>query len=216
MKELKGAIFDLDGTLLESMGIWAQIDRWFLAKRGISLPDDYVEKVTPMNYRDAAAYTIARFSLTETAEEVIRDWVEMSEQAYRFEIALKPRAGEFLRKLKSRGVKLAVATAQTPELYEPALKNNGVFDLFDAFAHLGEVERGKGFPDIYFLAAQRLGLSAQDCVVFEDISAGIRGAKAGGFWTCGVYDVYSDYEKEIILREADEYINSFAELLEPD
>ncbi|MDF1494053.1 HAD family hydrolase [Caproiciproducens sp. CPB-2] len=216
MKELKGAIFDLDGTLLESMGIWAQIDQRFLAKRGIPLPDDYVEKVTPMNYRDAAAYTIARFSLPETAAEVIRDWKEMSEQAYRFEIALKPRAGEFLRKLKSRGVRLAVATAQAPELYEPALKNNGVFDLFDAFAHLGEVERGKGFPDIYLLAAQRLGLSARDCVVFEDISAGIRGAKAGGFRTCGVYDPYSDYEKETILREADRYIDSFAQLLEPD
>ncbi len=216
MKELKGAIFDLDGTLLESMGIWAQIDQRFLAKRGISLPDDYVEKVTPMNYRDAAAYTIARFSLPETAGEVIRDWVKMSQQAYRFEIALKPRAGEFLRNLKNRGVRLAVATAQAPELYEPALKNNGVFDLFDAFAHLGEVERGKGFPDIYFLAAQRLGLSARDCVVFEDISAGIRGAKAGGFQTCGVYDPYSDYEKETILREADQYIDSFAQLLEPD
>jgi len=213
MNGLKGAIFDLDGTLLDSMGIWAQLDRRFLAKRGIALPDDYVEKVTPMNYREAAAYTIARFSLPETADEIIREWVEMSAQAYRFEIMLKPLAEEYLRQLKRQGVKLAVATAQKPELYEPALKRNGIFDLFHAFANLGEVERGKGFPDIYFLAARRLGLPAQDCVVFEDISAGIRGAKSGGFQTCGVYDSYSDYEKGTIVQEADKYIENFGELL---
>nr|WP_319488737.1 HAD family phosphatase [uncultured Caproiciproducens sp.] len=214
MNGVKGAIFDLDGTLLDSMGIWAQIDRQFLAKRGISLPVDYVEKVTPMNYKDAAAYTIARFALPETADEIIREWVEMSVQTYQFEVSLKPHAGEYLNQLKRQGVKLAIATAQTPELYEPALKNNGIYNLFDAFVNLGEVERGKGFPDIYLLAAQRLGFPAQDCVVFEDISAGIRGAKAGGFQTCGVDDPYSNYEKDVIVREADEYILSFGELLE--
>ncbi len=214
MTRCKGAIFDLDGTLLDSMGIWAQIDERFLSKRGIALPDDYVEKVTPMNYQDAAAYTITRFSLSETADEVIRDWVAMSVHAYCYEIKLKPSVREYLSQLKLRGVKLAVATAQTPELYEPALKSNGIYDLFDAFADLSEVARGKGFPDIYLLAAQRLGLAAQDCVVFEDISAGVRGAKAGGFLTCGVYDPYSDYEKDTIMQEADRYIDTFDELLE--
>lgn len=213
MNELKGAIFDLDGTLLDSMGIWAKIDERFLAKRGIPLPDDYVEKVTPMNYQDAAAYTIARFALPETAAEVIRDWVNLSVQAYHFEIGLKPYVKEYLNQLKRQGVKLAVATAQTPELYEPALKNNGIYHLFDAFADLSEVSRGKGFPDIYLLAAQRIGLAAQDCAVFEDISAGIIGAKAGSFQTCGVYDFYSEYEKDRIIQESDQFIYNFKELL---
>ena len=214
MTNLKGAIFDLDGTLLDSMGIWAKIDERFLAKRGIALPNDYVKQVTPMNYRDAAEYTIARFSLPESVDEVICDWIKMSEQAYRFEITLKPYAAEYLHQLKKQGIRLAVATAQTPQLYEPVLKNNGIYHLFDAFADLNEVERGKGFPDIYVLAAKRLHLPAQDCMVFEDISKGIRGAKSGGFKTCGVYDSYSDYEKEAIVRQADNYIISFKELIQ--
>lgn len=212
MKNFKGAIFDLDGTLLDSMGIWAKIDERFLSKRGIVLPNDYVEKVTPMNYDDAAAYTIARFSLPEAKKDVIKDWIELSKEAYESEIRLKPYAETYLRQLKSQGVKLAVATAQTEELYRPALQNNGVLDLFDAFADLSEVTRGKGFPDIYLLAAQRIGLKSEDCAVFEDISSGIRGAKAGGFFTCGVYDFYSEYEKERIMREADRYIMSYLEL----
>lgn len=213
MKEIRGAIFDLDGTLLDSMGIWAEIDRRFLSIRGIPVPGDYTERVTSMNYREAADYTIARFHLPESPQELIAEWVELSRKAYHSEIRLKPYGMEFLSALKARGVSLAVATAQKPELYEPALRNNGVYGLFDAFAHLGEVERGKGFPDIYLLAAQRLGLPPRACVVFEDISAGIRGAKAGGFQTCGVYDFYSEYEKDVILREADRYIHSYRELL---
>lgn len=215
MNGFRGAIFDLDGTLLDSMEIWAKIDERFLAKRGIPLPPDYVEKVTPMDYPTAAAYTIARFALPETPEAVIRDWKEMSRQAYRSEVALKPGAGEYLRLLKGRGVKLAVATAQVPELYEPALKHNKIYPLFDAFADRSEAARGKGFPDVYLLAARRLGLSARDCVVFEDISVGIRGAKAGGFRTCGVYDSRSDYERDEILRVSDRYIVSFQELICP-
>lgn len=213
MEKIKGAIFDLDGTLLDSMGIWAEIDKRFLSKRGIPLPEDYVERVTSMNYREAADYTIERFCLPESPQEVIADWMELSRQAYHHEIRLKPYAGEFLAKLKEGGVKLAVATAQNPELYEPALKGNGIYHCFDAFTHLGEVERGKGFPDIYLLAAEKLGLAPQACMVFEDISAGIHGAKAGGFHTCGVYDFYSEYEKETILQEAERYIHSYRELL---
>ena len=216
MKNFKGAIFDLDGTLLDSMGIWAKIDGRFLSKRGIAIPEDYVEKVTPMSYSDAATYTISRFSLPETTEEVIADWIGLSKEAYRSEIRLKPHAETYLHQLKSRGVKLAVATAQTKELYRPALQNNGVLELFDAFADLSEVARGKGFPDVYLLAAQRIGLKPNDCVVFEDISLGILGAKAGGFRTCGVYDFYSEYEKETIVREADGYIHSYRELCEPE
>lgn len=213
MTDIRGAIFDLDGTLLDSMGIWGKIDERFLAKRGIPLPKDYVEAVTPMTYPEAASYTVARFSLPESPQEIIREWIALSEQAYRCEIPLKPYGKEYLTALKQRGVRLAVATAQMPELYEPALQSNGVYGLFDAFAHLGEVKRGKGFPDVYLLASRRLGLSPCDCVVFEDIADGIRGAKAGGFHTCGVYDLYSEYEKETLLRESERYIHSFRELL---
>jgi HAD superfamily hydrolase (TIGR01509 family) len=211
--DFKGAIFDLDGTLLDSMGVWADIDVDFLARRGIDVPPDYITAVTPMGFMEAAVYTIQRFGLDEKAEDIIEEWNQMSIDAYSHKVALKPKAKEYLLSLKEKGVKLAVATALPPGLYEPALKNNGIYELFDAFSFLSEVERGKGFPDIYLIAAERLGLKPKDCIVFEDIYAGICGAKAGGFRTCGVYDSYSDYEKEKILNTADLFIESFSQLL---
>ncbi len=214
MLDVRGAIFDLDGTLLDSMGVWEEIDIAFLAKRSIAVPQDYVEKVTPMGFLQAAEYTIERLHLSECAQDIIAEWGRMSIDAYSHRIALKPYAKEYLKQLKAKGIRLAVATALTPDLYGPALRNNGILEYFDAFASLSEVSRGKGSPDIYLLAASRLGLRPEKCVVFEDILEGIKGAKAGGFLTCGVYDRYSAHEKDKILASADRYIISFKELLE--
>jgi len=211
--DFNGAIFDLDGTLLDSMSVWADIDIHFLAKRGIDAPPDFIKAITPMGFMEAAKYTIRRFGFSGKAEDIIEEWNQMSIDAYSHTITLKPNAKEYLLSLKKKGIKLAVATALTPNLYEPALKNNGIYELFDAFSFLSEVDRGKGFPDIYLIAAKRLGLEPIDCMVFEDIYVGICGAKAGGFRTCGVYDSYSDYEKDKILNTAEQYIESFAQLL---
>lgn len=210
---LKGAVFDLDGTLLDSMGIWEQIDIRFLQKRHLKATKDYVQAVTPMGFQQAAEYTISRFGLKESASAIIAEWNEMVQNAYAREITLKPHAKEYLLYLKQNGVKLGVATALTPNLYEAALKNNGVFTLFSAFSNLTEVRRGKGYPDIYLSAAKKLNIEPRNCVVFEDIADGIQGAKAGGFRTCGVYDRYSEYESEKIRSLSDRYITDFKELL---
>ena len=111
---------------------------------------------------------------------------------------------------------LSAATSGTVSMMpiEPALQNNGVYDLFDAFAFVREVPRQKGYPDVYLLAAERLGLTASDCMVFEDIAAGIRGAKMGGFFACGVYEPASAHEAEQIRSAADLYLQSFGQLLD--
>ena len=115
--------------------------------------------------------------------------------------------------LKSSGTRIAAATASAEGLYLPALQNNGAQGYFDAFTTVTEVSRGKGFPDIYLLTARKLGLAPEDCVVYEDILAGVRGAKAGGCFTCGVYDRHSAYEWEEIRRLADRSITGWQELL---
>ena len=211
MPDYKAAIFDLDGTLLDSMHIWEQIDIDFLKKRGLSASRDYIQAVTPMGFPEAAEYTIRRFCLKDSPEDIINEWNRMCRDAYQSSIRLKPDAKEYLFHLKQAGGKLGVATALTPDLYRPALENNGILLLFDAFADRTEVQRGKGFPDIYLLAAQRMGAEPPQCMVFEDIFSGIAGAKAGGFLTCGVYDPYSAYEWEKICRTADLAIRSYRE-----
>ncbi len=213
MQSFQGAIFDLDGTLLDSMWIWEQIDIEFLGRRGLPVPDDYLEKITPMHFYQAAEYTIGRFGLSETPDDLIAEWSDMALDAYRNRIGLKPYAKEYLLFLKEKGVKLSIAAASSKEMYTPALVRNGIYDLFDAFTTSDESPRGKGFPDVYELAAKKVGLTAKDCAVFEDIYAGIKGAKMGGFYTIGVEDKYAANERDKIIQDADLYIKSYEELL---
>ncbi len=213
LSAMKGAIFDLDGTLLDSMGVWRQIDIDFLGKRGFGVPDDYLKAITAKNFPDAAAYTIERFCLSETVTAIMDEWFSMAVDAYTNEVELKPYVREYLEKLRSRGIKIAAATSSDRRLFEPCLQHHGIYDFFDAFAVTEEVKRAKGFPDVYQKAAERLNLTERECVVYEDILKGIEGAKMGGFYTVGVEDIHSCYEKEEIRQLADRYIVSFEELL---
>nr|HML46766.1 HAD family phosphatase [Clostridia bacterium] len=180
-----------------------------LGKRGIPVTDEYVKAVTSMGFQEAAEYTVRRYGLAQTVEEIIDEWKRMCRKAYGHSVLLKPYAKETLLRLRRSGIKLGVATALSPDLFVPALERNGVHAWFDAFASLQEVQRGKGFPDIYLLAAQRLDAEPSRCMVFEDILAGILGAKSGGFQTCGVYDESSAHDWEKICAAADRTLVSF-------
>lgn len=209
----KGAIFDLDGTLLDSMGVWRRIDEDFLGKRGIRVPDDYLKAITAKNFQDAADYTIERFGLKESADAIMAEWFDMAIDAYTNDVALKPFVKEYMQILRENDVKIAAATSSDARLFEPCLKHHGIYEWFDAFSVTAEVKRGKGYPDVYENAAEKLGLKAADCVVYEDILKGVEGAKLGGFYVIGVEDVHSSYEKEEIQKEADRYITTFEELM---
>lgn len=209
MQKFDAYLFDLDGTLLDSLGMWSGLDGVFLAKRGLSAGPDYTAAVSAMSFEGAAAYTVGRFGLAETPEQLVREWESLAETAYRESIPLKPGAEGFLRRAKASGGKLAVATALPPRLYGPVLTRNGVFGLFDAFASVGEVKRGKGFPDVYLLAAERLGVQPARCAVFEDVLPGIRGAKAAGMTAVGFYDAASAPDEARIRAEADMYLEAW-------
>ena len=164
----KGAIFDLDGTLLDSMGVWDQVDVDFLAKRGIEVPDDYMQKVAAMQFRQIAEYTIARFGLSDTPEALMEEWDHMARVMYATVVEAKPYAREYLESLKASGAKLAVATSLPPMLREPAMKHVGIFDYFDDVVSVDDAgDVGKTEPDVYLLAASRLGIKPSDCTVFE-------------------------------------------------
>ena len=210
-----GAIFDLDGTLLDSMKVWEEIDFAFLEKRGIELPPDYLKAISALGFERAAEYTLERFQLSEAPKQIVAEWKKMAVEAYRDRLQVKPFAAEYLCLLRQKGIRIALATASSEELYLPALENNHILQYFDSFTTLNEVNRGKGFPDIYCKAAEKLGLFPKQCMVFEDILTGIQGANAGGFFTIGVAEPSSAYEWEAIMQQADHYIYSFQELLEP-
>lgn len=214
MKNCKAAIFDVDGTLIDSMDVWARIDARFLSSRGYEVPKGYMDAIAPMGFLRAAQYTIKLFSLPETPEELMALWDEMAQEEYSRHVLLKPFAKDLLLHLKERGVKLAVATALSPKLLAPVLSNNGILHLFDAVCGIHEVTRDKSHPDIYLLAAEKLLTAPADCIVFEDILAGIQGAKAAGMGAYAMYDRHADGQKREIKKQCDGYFTHFGEVLD--
>lgn len=206
IKDFKGHIFDLDGTLTKSNHVWSKIDEDFLGKRGIEVPEDYFKQVSAMNFEQAAVYTNDRFSLGENIQDIMKEWFDMAVYEYTNVIGLCGNAGEYVRRLKDQGRKIALATASTEELYRPVLKRNGILDCFDCFVSTEQVKRGKGFPDVYELAAEKLGLAAQDCVVYEDIVEGIKGAKAGGFFAVACLNDHYSHDWDEMRDIADEIV----------
>ena len=213
INKFKGVIFDLDGTLFDSMGIWKEVDIAFFKNHGMRMPSDYQDKIKDMHFRTMAIYTKERFHMRSSIESIMDEWCELCYDKYANDVPLKKGVKEFLDLLKENNIKIAFATANTTELSEVCLKNNGIFEYFDTGAYLHETLTDKSDPDVYFLACERLGLSPEECIVFEDLLAGIKGAVKGGFTVCGVYDKHSRRDTENIKRIADYYIKSFEEFL---
>ena len=210
----KAAVFDLDGTLIRSKGVWSEIDRLFFKKRGLEVPAGYYEAVSTKDFKAAAIYTKDLLGLEDSSiESIMQEWHDMAVYEYTHIIGEVDGAADFLRYLSDKGVKLGLATANSAALYEPVLKRLGVLSLFDSFATTEEVRRGKGFPDVYELACGRLGTTSDDTIVFEDLPEGIRGAKLGGFASAACMDELSDTEKAIMLKEADICFDNYRELL---
>ncbi len=192
----KAAIFDLDGTLLDSMGVWDQVDIDFLGRRGIEVPDDYMTKVSAMQFRQIAEYTIARFGLEDTPDVV----------------EAKPHAVEYLHLLRTSGAKLAVATSLPPALRDPAMAHVGIGGLFDEVVSVDDAgDVSKESPDVYLLAAERLGVSPADCTVFEDLLVGIKAAKSVGMTVWAMNDDSSAGDWAEICEVSDGVLFDFSD-----
>ena len=208
------AIFDLDGTLLDSMHVWARVDEIYFEKRGMVAPDDYGPALAGLSYRESAEYTKARFGFPEPWEEIVQEWTELAHEEYALRVELKPGAREYLTALSRAGVKLAVATALPEYLYKPCLERLGILDFFGALCSTDETGgRGKSNGEVFLLAARRLGVEAQCCAVFEDVLEGVRGAKRAGMYAYCVRDAANAGMFAEIEALADEMIESYWDIL---
>lgn len=212
MTDFKAAIFDLDGTLVDSMYVWNKVDKLFLSQRGIEVTEEYTEAVKGMFFETAARYTIEKYNLKESVEQIVQTWLSMAKYEYEHNVKLKPFAYEYLSLLKTQGIKIGMATSSNPYLLEPVLKSNGVEDFFDTVCYTSQVGRNKSFPDIYLYTANQLKASPEECLVLEDITDGVSGAKKAGMYTVAVYDKASEKDKELLKKTADRYIYSFSEM----
>jgi len=210
----EAVIFDLDGTLVDSMWMWTDIDIEYLARFGHPFSRQLQIEIEGMSIEETAVWFKQKYQIPDSLEQIQRDWISMSLDKYRNEVPFKPYAREFLSFLKSRGIKTAIASSNAIDMVEACLGSLSARDMFDVIVTSSEVERGKPWPDVYLLAASRLKVQPERCIVFEDVTAGIRAGKAAGMYVYAVYDKYSEDMQEEKLRLADAYIRDFGELLD--
>ncbi len=208
---MTGAIFDLDGTLLDSMAIWDNFGADYLRAKGIVPPGDLNQTLKPMSLPQAVDYFKAAFRLTDTPEEMMRQFGEQIEKKYRYEVKLKPHVAEFLENLKSRNVRMCVATATAHKQAEAALKKLGIFPYFSFILSCTEANCGKSQPEFFEQALKRLGTEKNQTVVFEDALHAVITAKSAGFRVVGVEDFSAGDDAEQIQSIADFYIKNFSQ-----
>lgn len=211
---IQAAIFDLDGTLVDSMWMWYRIDQEFLGQFGCPVPDDLQDSLEGMSFTETAVYFKERFSFLPFSVEQLKDiWNHMAYDKYAREVPLKPGVLEYLSYLRARGIKTGVATSNSRELVTVTLRSLLVEDYFDSVRTACEVEKGKPAPDIYLLVAGDLGVDPENCIIFEDVPAGILAGQRAGMRTCAVADPSSAHLAEEKRKLADFYIEDYYELL---
>ncbi len=213
LDNIEAVIFDLDGTLVNSMWIWRQIDIEYLARYGLKLPETLQTEIEGMSFSETAVYFKNRFQIPDTLEEIKKNWNEMAWEKYAKEVPLKPGAKEFLDLCKSKGIKLGIATSNSRELAANVADVHGLHDYFDCIMTGSDVEKGKPAPDIYLAAAAQMSVEPSKCLVFEDICHGITAGLRAGMTVCAVEDEYSAPQRDAKKELAHYYINDYTEIV---
>lgn len=207
-------IFDLDGTLVDSMWVWAQLDIDYLAQFGIVAPEDIDKELEGKSFTESASYFKERFELPHTIEEIKASWNEMAWDFYMNEVRLKEGVYEFLTFLYDKGIRLGIATSNSVELVEAVLKQLEIRHYFESVRTSCQVEKGKPYPYIYLKVASDLEVKPHRCLVFEDIPNGILAGKAAGMEVWGVNDRQGEEIRKRVIDLSDRFIDNYFEAIE--
>lgn len=213
LKDIDAVIFDVDGTIADSMWMWKQIDIEYLGRFGIELPKNLQKNIEGMSFRETAVYFKEHFQIPDDIEKMMSDWNEMAAHKYRYEIPLKKGVREFLNICRKKNIAMGIATSNSVELLNYFLKAHELHNYFEVVITGSDGLRGKPAPDMYLEAAKRLSVKPEKCLVFEDIMPGILAGKRAGMRVCAVDDVYSNDITDKKIEEADYFIKSFEDIL---
>lgn len=219
LEQIKAVIFDLDGTLVDSMWMWRTIDIEYLTNQGIEVPENleaFQEELEGMGFTETAILFKERFKIPDSLEEIKNTWICMSGEKYRNEVPLKPGVKEFLDYLKERNMKIGISSSNSRELIQMVLEAHGILEYFDCITTCCEVKRGKPEPDVYLKTAQGLEVEPEACLVFEDVPMGILAGKRAGMKVCAIDDAYSRKHESQKRELADWYILDYTQLAEKE
>ncbi|MGN0838669.1 MAG: HAD family hydrolase [Pyramidobacter sp.] len=208
----KFCIFDMDGTLVDSMGWWERMEFDYLIARGAQPGPQLnalVARLKPLTLIDAAGVFISELGFRDTPQHIADEMNAVMAENYRLRVPVKPGVKEYLEALRQRGAKLCTASATDVRLVKICLERLGIAEYFDFMMSCEEVHASKDRPDVYFEAARRLGSKPADTAVFEDSLRALRTAKAAGFYAVAVYDVHSEADLPELRRICDEYIGDW-------
>lgn len=214
LEQIEAVIFDMDGTLVDSMWVWTAIDQEYIERYNLVVPEDFHEAIEGKSYTETAQYFLETFpQLPHTLDEIKKEWYDMSLEKYTKEVKLKDGAKEFIREIRSRGIRTGIATSNDRQLVEKSLQAMGIASLFDTISTGCEVKKGKPAPDVYLKAADNLMARPSDCLVFEDVPMGILAGKNAGMKVCAVDDWFSRPQEAKKRQLADYYIHHYDEIL---
>lgn len=212
LKDIEAVIFDLDGSLVDSMWMWRAIDIEYLGRYGIEKPDDLQSQIEGMSFSETALYFKETFQLPDDLEKIKADWNQMAWDKYSKEVPLKEGVKQFLDLCMQHQIKLGIATSNSRLLVENVIAVHNLKEYFTCIMTACDVGKGKPAPDIYLAVAAALKTAPEKCLVFEDIVPGIMAGKAAGMKVCAVYDEYSIPQDEQKRKCADYYIHDYTEL----
>ena len=205
--------FDLDGTLIDSNGVWLQVDHTFLGRRGLEITPEYTYTVGHSIFPVAAQFTKRYYHLEDSAEDIMAEWRALAYDAYAHTIPLKPGALELLDKLREEGRDMALLTAGLPALAKAALLRHKLEVYFRGLFFAQDVGLEKKDPKVYHIAADQFGVSSADSVLVEDAPHNCMAARAAGFRVVGIYDDFYAQQWDRVIKNSDRAVKSLHELL---
>lgn len=218
LRNIKAIIFDMDGSLVDSMWIWKQIDIEYLSRYGYDSSDKAIAEfqacIEGMSFRETAEYMQAHFSIPRTVEEMMDDWNRMAWEKYEKEVLLKEGAYDFLQECNRRGILLGIASSNSRELVDNVLRARELEGFFQVIITGSDGLPGKPAPDMFLEVAKKLGVEPINCLVFEDIPKGITAGREAGMRVCAVEDLYSAHQREVKIQMSDYYIEDYYGLFE--